>query len=324
MESQACQRSRPISCISQADLALPDRTQGSIGIEYASLPMDAASSRIDRFYTRNLRIPLAFTVSPCLRCQRWNVMLLPKYPRVAKRQHRRNMSITSVGRALAIDEELEDHLRNLDDEVSCLLVVEVENLSQRQAFEAILAGTDGIKAKVKQRIEPNTTVNLLLPINKILLSEEHIKQAIPSISRRQFVVGKGALPIRELERFWYREELLRTVNLVWREVGSRKTGNCNLRHMALSDEMLSAIKLSDLPLTIDVSQNEEPSSQDDKDRWCVPAGHFTDLFVSLKNLKCRSSTFHTFIIIKSKIPYSCSATHHVVGSHRHWTAKRLR
>lgn len=197
------------------------------------------------------------------------------------------MSVTSVGRALAIDEELEDHLRNLDDENSCLLVVEVENTSARQAFEAVLTGLDTIGAKVKERIEPNSIINLLLPIQKVRLSEEHVKQAIPSPANKQFVVGKGILPHQELERFWYREELLHNIQLDWREVGSRRHGACNVRHLTLSADMLSAVKLSDLPLTVEVLQDGEMSSQDDQDKWSVSEGAFVEVIVSVKNLKGR-------------------------------------
>ena len=198
------------------------------------------------------------------------------------------MSVTSVGRALAIEEELEDRLRNVDDQVSCLLVLEVENTSTRQAFEAMLTGSDDIGAKVKERIESNTTINLLLPMAKLRLTEEQIRQAIPSPGNKQFVVGKGILPLQELERFWYREELLRNIQLDWREVGSRRSGSCNVRHLSLSDEMLAAIKLSDLPLTIEVLQDGEACSQDDKDRWGVSEGAFVEMTLSVKNLKGRS------------------------------------
>lgn len=255
-------------------------------VEYANLPVNDTPAQIDRFYTRELRIPFAFSVSACLRCHRWDVIQVSRYNTAAKRQHRRNMSITSVGRALAIEEELEDNLRNLDAAFSCLLVLELENVSPRQAFEAVLTGSDTIGAKVKERIEPNTTINMLLPIQKIRLTEEHTAKSIPSLSSKQFVVGKGILPAPELERFWYREEVLRNVKLAWREVGSRRTGDSSLRRLPLTDEMLSALKFSDLPLTVDVSQNEELCSQDDKDWWGVREGIYIDLSVSLKNLKC--------------------------------------
>lgn len=195
------------------------------------------------------------------------------------------MSVTSVGRGLAIDEDLEDLLKNVNDEDSCLLVLEVENTSTRQAFEAVAMASDAIGAKVKERIEPNTTVNLLLPIKKIRLSEETVLQPIPLLSSRQFVVGKNMLQPYELSRFWYREELMRAIQLEWREVGSRRNGSCNLRHLPLSDEMFTAFKLSDLPLTVEVSQDGELCFQNEHEHWDVREGRFTDMAISLKNLK---------------------------------------
>lgn len=182
------------------------------------------------------------------------------------------------------NEEFEDIIKDLDDETHCLLILKVENLSSTKAFEAVFTVSESLSAKATKRIEPSTTIDMLLPIKKIRLSEEHVSQPIPCLSSRQFVVGKGVLLPSELERFWYREEILRSVGLAWQEVDSMRTGDCNLRHIAFSDGMLSAVKLSDLPLTLEVSQNEEKCTQDDKDRWCVQEGAFIELFISLKNL----------------------------------------
>lgn len=201
------------------------------------------------------------------------------------RQHRRNASVTVVGRSTTVDGGLEDQLRNLDDETSCILVLEVENTSPRQAFEAVLTGSNSIGAKVTERIESDTTVHLLLPIKRIRLPEEKVHQPIPSPAYKQFVVRKGLLPLEELERFWYREELLRSIQLDWREVGSQRSGSCNVRHLSLSDEMLSALKLSDLPLSIEASQDGDLCSQDENGKWNVMEGNFVQLTVSVKNLK---------------------------------------
>lgn len=185
-----------------------------------------------------------------------------------------------------LDGEAIDDGMNLDDADAFLLALEVTNLSPVQAFEAVLTSSDSIGATVEERIEPNTTVTMLIPIAKIRLSEEQKLQPLPVLSNRQFVIGKNVLPPLELERFWLRDELLRTVCLSWREGQSRKTGACNLRHLSLSNEMLSAIQLSDISLKVEVRQDGELCSRDSDSRWEVEEGSFTELSFRLQNLKC--------------------------------------
>lgn len=63
---------------------------------------------------------------------------------------------------------------------------------------------------------------MILPIRKIILSENLINKPIPTLSDRQFVVAKSDLSSSQQklqqELFWYREELFKTVQGEWREV----------------------------------------------------------------------------------------------------------
>jgi hypothetical protein len=62
----------------------------------------------------------------------------------------------------------------------------------------------------------------MLPVKKFRLSDDQISHPIPTLSDRQFVVGKSKLSIEEeqaqRELFWYREELLKIVSARWKEV----------------------------------------------------------------------------------------------------------
>ena len=62
----------------------------------------------------------------------------------------------------------------------------------------------------------------MLPVKKFRLSDDLISEPIPTLSDRQFVVGKSRLSIEEeqaqRELFWYREELLKIISARWKEV----------------------------------------------------------------------------------------------------------
>jgi hypothetical protein len=265
--------------------------EACVKLDYGFFPNIGPPSTSQKFFTRQISIPFAASVHPCLECQSWDVLLVPGMPTAVKQRHRRNLSITSIGRSLAIDEELEDNLRDLDTDVSCLLTLEVSNLSSRQAFEAVLKGSDWLGGKLKERIEPNTTVNLLFPIKKFCLTEEQIQRSVPSFTNKQFIVGKDIISAKELERFWYKEEILRNISLEWREVGTRRTGKCELRQLSLNDEMLSMIKLAELQLDIGVSCDGVTIPPDEKERWNAVAGDFLNLEMRVRNLKRESRCY---------------------------------
>lgn len=74
---------------------------------------------------------------------------------------------------------------------------------------------------------------LVIPIKKILLSEEALAKPIPTLSDRQFVLTQSSLSQADQrtqrELFWYREELFKVVSGCWHEVfkftGSQKCGH---------------------------------------------------------------------------------------------------
>lgn len=287
--NQACElfHTQQRICPVTDGLLLGDRAQGLAIVEYASLSSDASAAHVDRFYARELRIPFAFAVTPCLRCQGWKVR-----HQGAKQRINHNLDRANTADGVPDSETIRGSVFSLDDAETFLLALEVSNISLERAFEAILTCSDSVGARVEERIEPGSAVTIALPIAKIRLSEEQKSRPLPALSDRQFVVGKNALPAVELERFWLREELLRTVKLAWREVGSERTGACNLRHLNLDDAMLSDMQLKDFPLRSEVRQNGELCSRDDEHRWHVEECNFTEISLFLHNLK----SMHNLVI----------------------------
>lgn len=79
-------------------------------------------------------------------------------------------------------------------------------------------------ASITSLVPPGSTSRIVLPIKKILLSEEHASRPIPMLSDRQYVVSASKLSAEEeraqRELFWYREELFKVVHGKWLEVRS--------------------------------------------------------------------------------------------------------
>lgn len=269
-------------------LTCTSRFDAGITMTYGHLAKHHASSHATRFFTRQLQIPIGVSIHPCLDCISWSILQIRNLPKSTRRSHRRNASITSVGRALAIDEDLEENLRDMDSDASCLLVLQVRNCSTRQAFEAILEGSTSDTGKLKQRIEPSSSVNMLLPVKKVRLSDDATKAQIPTLNERQFVVGKNITTEVQRELFWYREELLKSIKLGWRETNSRRHGQCELRHLPFGEELCAMFRLEDLTIMIDVNENGEPCHTDDEDRYQVQEGSFVGCDVRIKNLLSKS------------------------------------
>ena len=63
---------------------------------------------------------------------------------------------------------------------------------------------------------------MAIPIRKVRLSQDVMSKPIPMLSDRQFVVAQSGLTKEEekaqQELFWYREELLKSVQAKWHEV----------------------------------------------------------------------------------------------------------
>lgn len=94
-------------------------------------------------------------VHPSVQCHGMRILRLAKSRPYKDNRHKRNLSITSVGQALAVDRVLEDALSDVDDAKTCLLVLEMKNVSTRQTFEVTLENKDD--GRIKQTIEPSAT-----------------------------------------------------------------------------------------------------------------------------------------------------------------------
>lgn len=195
--------------------------------------------------------------------------------------------MTSIGKALAVDSQLEDGLSETDQDTDALLVVEIHNESLTQTFEVTLSTKDGSGGRIRAQIDPDATFNLLLPVSRLSLPVEHVARPIPSLSNKQFVLGKDKTTQLEKEMFWYREALLSNLQLTWRETSTRTSGEIRLQDAEFTEAMLTAIKLDDYAVDVTLMDNETQLDMDEHKIWCTACEAFYEAKVSLRDRRSK-------------------------------------
>ncbi|KAG5645221.1 hypothetical protein DXG03_006638 [Asterophora parasitica] len=141
---------------------------------------------------------------------------------------------------------------------------------------------------------------LLIPIRKLLLSEELLSQTIPTLSDRQFVVQKSKLSEEdartERELFWYREELFRCVRGRWRETGGVRSGDLSLRQQRMTLPMLETLRLENAQVQMSLVTYEGDATADrtleERDgKYYPPADEFVYLRTRVTNTSSSSQVF---------------------------------
>lgn len=173
-----------------------------------------------------------------------------------------------------MNDELETGLAEMDGERDCLLVLEVHNDSLSQTFQAELARLDGSGWSIKAQIEADATFNLLLPVKRLFLSSDDIAKPIPSLSIKQFVVGKDKTTAIEKEMFWYRKALLSKLRLTWREMSTQTIGEAWLQDAEFTESMLNALKLDEYALAVSLLEGDQKLEQGFSKAWCAACEHF--------------------------------------------------
>ena len=270
-------------------------TNGSIQIDYASIGLSNGSATPTVFYTRQITVPFTVNVQPSPRCTALQILPIPPYPPSATGRHTVVSRTTSLGTLLEEEPSLIDSLGRVDGDESCLLVLEVTNHSSTQVFEINLqqAAADEEATSVHlsgtsltRRIEAGATVNIAVPVSRFSLGNEDAAKPIPSLSDKQFVIGRDRTTVTEMELFWYRERLIRRLSLNWREAGASRSGYIDMSRLSLTEAMMGALKLPELSITTTLSANGTGLEQDDQGRWPVQCGDFVEVAMRLRNRGC--------------------------------------
>ncbi|TBU35870.1 TRAPP II complex [Dichomitus squalens] len=219
-------------------------TSGVIHASYAYVkrPRETLTEPGEVFYTRQLSYPVLVTVYHMLECDAMDILSYS------------GATTTLPPHAHGSDEDLLDaktrksllHVGDIAD--WCIFSIEIRNtygLPFEVTFERNQEGVE--PASITSLVPPGSTSRIVLPIKKILLSEEHVTRPIPMLSDRQYVVSASKLSPEEersqRELFWYREELFKAVHGKWRENGGTRAGDLSLRQQRMTLPMLEALRV---------------------------------------------------------------------------------
>ncbi|KAG6814362.1 hypothetical protein H0H92_010948 [Tricholoma furcatifolium] len=266
-------------------------THGTLHFSYSYVhrerPVLNGSNEV--FHTRQLSYPIMATVYHMLECHSMDILPFPRNP------SREDDAVDARTRARR-------ETLYVDDEGSwCLFSIEVRNtygLPFDVTFERVQEGSPA--SSVSATVPPGSMSRLVIPIRKFVLSEEHLSQAIPTLSDRQFVVQKSKLSEQEArnqrEFFWYREELFKIVRGKWRETGGVRSGHLSLRQQRMTLPMLETLRLEKAKVQLSLLTYTNPLSDDGglvehEGKFYPPIDEFVYLRTRITNASPSSQVF---------------------------------
>jgi hypothetical protein len=232
-----------------------------IQIDYANLGK-RRSEVDDKFFTRQVSVPISITVNASVQLQRPDIL-----PLSADLAWDAQPSSTTTDKTPT---HLHSLLTHVDSSTpTCLLLLDLRNSWPNPlSITLSLASTP---TSITETIQPGHISRLALLLPKLYLPDAHAPiPALNPATQRQFVVSTSRIsPETERtnrEAFWYREALLRLVSGSWSEecAGGRR-GELELRGIRLSKRMLDAIKLDDVRICMDVVRDDDDDDDESDD-----------------------------------------------------------
>lgn len=286
-------------------LGKPQLSHGTIQVDYGYLGIPKTEIK-DRFYTRQLVIPLTITVNASVDLVRNDIVSLPNsYARI-----RQDVITGLEGPSFrngspdtnhTPSSSPNDHPHSLSSS-ECLLLLDLRNfwLSTLTISIETHSPTTNTPPNTPDKahsrtIHPNTTHRIPIFLPRLHLPNAH--DPIPSLNlrnARQFVVSSTTSnPDAERairEAFWYREALLSQLHATWKEESTGRSGEVDLRRLKLTPKMISVLKLEDVDISMAVSLAEpqsQPAStqinQLDPTTFTVPTQTFLSIATTLRN-----------------------------------------
>ncbi|KAF2728690.1 Trs120-domain-containing protein [Polyplosphaeria fusca] len=288
-------------------------TDALIQFDYANLGK-RRSEISERFFTRQVSVPISITVNASIQLQRTDIVALSGDFAWSNQQghSRANSTASQTGNATPSSILLDKNdtyfqiflrhtrIQGQGDEY-CMLLLDLRNswpnpLSislQVRSPSATQEHEEDAWAKaytVTETIQPGHVNRVVLIFPKIYLSDPHAP--IPSLNpanQRQFVVSASKIS-PELERanrevFWYREELLRLVRGSWKEEGGQRHGEIELRSVRFSGRMAEAMSLDDVIIDVSVKSEADGSGvrQIGRSKFEVQTDDFLTLKTKVRN-----------------------------------------
>ncbi|KAF2204366.1 hypercellular protein-like protein HypA [Delitschia confertaspora ATCC 74209] len=265
-------------------------TDAVIQFDYASVGKRHSEIE-DRFFTRQVSIPISITVNASVQVQRTDIVPLTGDFAWSNEQTASPAASTAsetgpVTSASILVDKRDAHFQTFFNDANlkgfgneyCMLLLDLRNswpnpLSvdlQVRAVQTPSSNSLDPWAKaytVTAVIQPGHSNRLVLILPKIYLNNPYTP--IPSLNpahQRQFVVSTSKIsPETEQasrEAFWYREELLKRIRGTWREEGNGRQGDIvELRNIRFTPRMVEAVELDDIWIETEVVA-DQPESGD--------------------------------------------------------------
>lgn len=237
-------------------LGKPGLSSGTILVDYGHLGVPKEDLK-DRFYTRQLVIPLIVTVNAAIKIARSDILGLPD-TFFSSKERRQDQDSAKIDDPTAFLSRLS--LANISTP-RCLLLIDLRN-SWSSALSITFEISDSSAPFTHtQSLHPGATDRIPLPLPRLYLANPHAP--IPSLNpatKRQFVVSatKSSTKTERTmrETFWYREALLSRLKASWKEESTGRTGSIDLRSLQLTPSMLSSLRLPDLDISLSIASAE--------------------------------------------------------------------
>jgi len=212
--------------------------------DYAHLRGDLLKMK-KKFFTRQSSLPVTFKISPSIEPISYDFISMP-------------YTMVSFG---------ETH----EQRDAFVWVLNVRNawvrplhiITRNHAESEGGRNTAGL-TKMTETVQPGHVVRLSTIVPKLYV--EDTSRPIPSLtggSEKQFVVSKtrraSNIELNSRELFWYREELLKQISVEWKEQGSDRCGEMDLRSVTLKPQMLDIIKRDAIHIKLRLTSSEEDS-----------------------------------------------------------------
>ncbi|KAF2182844.1 Trs120-domain-containing protein [Zopfia rhizophila CBS 207.26] len=249
-------------------------TDAVIQFDYANLGKRRSEIQ-DRFFTRQVSVPISITVNASVQLQRPDIVPLSgDFAWSNQRNRSRAGSAASQAASLTPSSILVDkndthfriflrhtRIQGHGDEY-CMLLLDLRNswpnpLSVSLQVRPVPTNDENSDESwskaytVNEVIQPGHVNRIVLILPKIYLKDPYAP--VPSLNpanQRQFVVSASQIsPEAERasrEAFWYREELLKRIRGSWKEESNGRHGDIELRSIRFTPRMVEAMKLEDV------------------------------------------------------------------------------
>lgn len=289
-------------------LGKPQLTHGTIQVDYGFLGTPKTEIE-DRFYTRQLVVPLTVTVNASVGLVRNDIVSVPSD------YVRRNEQPTNDAKGASLETNNQITHTTASPPSSnhpypsspqCLLLLDLRNswpstltisIELRSPDDTSNTLPDIPTTTHSRAIHPGATHRVPVSLPRLYLPNAHDR--IPSLNprtARQFVVSSTqSTPEAERtlrEAFWYREALLSLLHVTWKDESTGRHGSVELRGLRLTPKMVAALQLQDLDVSMAVSLAEPDDNASavvhdvtrlDATTFAVPTQTFLAVTTTLRN-----------------------------------------